>query len=195
MERDRTYLFYELMNYPCPKQKEFFAYGQELPHEREIQTGYSWETACPVLEEFREVITRHERLWKSLPFIESIYICNSMSFNALKDDSDIDLFFVVKNGRMRTARFRSTVMLLVLGIKRIGKWIRKKFCLSFYVTTSHIDLQPIRLNPYDPYLVYWLAHLVPLYHERMDDPTDIYEANFWLRSYLPNFPMEQVIDV
>lgn len=96
---------------------------------------------------------------------------------------------------MRQARWWSTVLFLILGIKRIASRVSQKFCLSFYVTESYTDLQTIRLTPYDPYLVYWLAHLAPLYHERLDDPTDIYHDNQWLSEYLPNHPMKHVIDL
>ncbi len=56
-----------------------------------------------------------------------------------------------------------------------------------------MNLQPIKLAHADPYLVYWLAHLVPIYHRRAEDSLDIYEHNYRLREYLPSFPMEQVI--
>lgn len=73
--------------------------------------------------------------------------------------------------------------------------MRKKFCLSFYVTRDHANLQGIKLRPLDPYLVYWLAHLVPIYQKLPEHPVSIYEDNHRLRDYLPTFPMEQVIQL
>lgn len=86
-------------------------------------------------------------------------------------------------------------MLYLLRFKRNGKNIRKRFCLSFYVTRDHANLQRIKLRPLDPYLVYRLAHLVPIYQKLPDHPVDIYEDNHRLRDYLPTFPMEQVIQL
>ncbi len=47
------------------------------------------------MQAYVDHVNRLGWLWRSLPFVESVYVANSMTFNALHDESDIDLFFVV----------------------------------------------------------------------------------------------------
>ena len=193
---DTTYLFYDVMRYPIPFQKEFFAYEEVVDTVKKPgEVLMSRAKPCPSLQEYIDHISKLDRLWRGLPFVEAIYIANSMTFNALHEESDIDLFFVVSPGRMRLARLISNTVLFVLGLKRWRTYVRKNFCLSFYVSMDALNLQSVKLSHYDPYLIYRLAHLVPLYTRLQDHPVDIYEHNYRLREYLPSFPMEQVIHI
>ncbi len=193
---EKTYLFYDIMDYPLPRQKEFFAYrvGSE--------PWWLWYVQLPtrshVDEQFDEYvawINKWKHLWKHIPFIEAVYVANSMTFNALKPWSDIDLFIVTNVKRLRWWRLCSVIIYALLRLKRTKKNFTMKFCLSFTVARDAVNLQELKLNPYDPYLVYWIAHLVPIYQEFEDYPLNIYKENSRIRFYLPNHPLEQVIDL
>lgn len=145
------------------------------------------------MQEYVAYINAYGRLYKSLPFVKAIYLGNSITFNALKDQSDIDICIVVKHGRMRTARLRTLLLFTLFRIKRSGTKVRKKFCLSFYIDEHELNLQRIALQPQDPYLVYWIAHLVTLYQDTPADPVSIWRYNDWIVHYLPNFPEEQSV--
>ena len=188
------YLFYEVMNYPAPFQKEFFAYEQAVDTlKAPDKVEFSWAKPCEQMEEYIAHVDKLAWLWRSLPFVEAVYLANSITFNALHDSSDIDLFIVTSEKRIWTARWVSAVMFFILGLKRGRKRVAKKYCLSFYVSKEALNLQKIRLFPSDPYLIYRIAHLVPLYQAFPQRAVDVYEANYWLRDYLPSFPMEHVI--
>lgn len=154
---------------------------------------FSRAKPCEGMEEYLALVKKCAPLWKSLPYVDAIYLANSITFNALREESDIDIFIVTSSGRIWIARFRTVVIMRILRLKRTRKHSRKKFCLSFYVTRDHANLQGIKLRPLDPYLVYWLAHLVPIYQKLPDHQFNIYEDNYRLRDYLPMFPMESVI--
>ena len=51
-------------------------------------------------------------MYQSLPFVKEIFLCNSISFNALKRDSDIDLFNLDVETLDTYARLRMIVDLL-----------------------------------------------------------------------------------
>lgn len=192
--KKNTYLFYDVMKYPLPFQKEFFAYEEAVdtmkkPGEVLLSRG----KGCENMDAFVKHVNHLGWLWKSLPFVDAIYIGNSMSFNALKPWSDIDLFFAVSPWRMWLARLCSNLTLLVLWLRRWRGYTHMKFCLSFYVESDKLNLQSIKYDFSDPYLIYRLAHLVNLYQRLSDKPVDVYEQNYRLREYLPTFPMEQVI--
>ncbi|MCX6824643.1 MAG: hypothetical protein NTY80_00315 [candidate division SR1 bacterium] len=196
-------IFYKIMNYEVPRHSSYFLFekkgwkkqenilrGQEFPPD---EGKYSWDKKTPYMDDFIVYIKKFSRLYRSIPFIQSIYLCNSITFNALHQDSDIDIFIVTKKGALRRARFWSAILFFFFGLKRgavRGK--KKKFCLSFYVTHTHQNLYNIMLPQNDIYFMYWLAHLVPLYQET---PENIYKQNKWLESALPNFPGRHCINI
>ncbi|MBU0627534.1 hypothetical protein KKG31_05850 [Patescibacteria group bacterium] len=81
---------------------------------------------------------------------------------------------------------------VIFGLKRSLHKKSKKFCLSFYITQDAQNLYSVTLPKTDIYFSYWLAHLIPLYQEQ---ETNIYHHNKWLKSLLPNFPEQHIINV
>lgn len=203
LDDNKHLIFYKIMKYDIPRHYSYFLFekkwwdrgedilrGQEFPPDG---PKYSWTQKNPYIDDFLKYINKYKRLYRSIPFIQSIYLCNSITFNALRQDSDIDVFIVTKKWALWRARLRSTVMFFLFGLKRGGvRGKKKKFCLSFYVTHTHQNLYNIMLPQNDIYFIYWLAHLVPLYQEI---PENIYKQNKWLESALPNFPGRHCIDI
>ncbi len=189
------------MKYPIPTQEYFFYYNnnienkKQIPREIEIKDQFSRPEKDPLMEEYIQEINKYENIFKSIPFVSEIYLCNSITFNKLNENSDIDLFIITNNKSIRRARFFS---LLIFWLKWIKVWSNnksKKFCLSFYVTENNLDIYNISLPKTDIYLAYWLAHLVPLYSENKASNTNIYHENNWLKALLPNFPNKHIINI
>ena len=190
-------LFYELMKYPVPTQRQYFVYGeknQEAEHWFTLASS-SRTVLNPLVEEYLQHIKKRQKLLGSLPFIKTIYLCNSITFNHISENSDIDIFIVTQKKALRRARFGSAIILRILGLKRGKHQQKKKFCLSFYITEDHQNLYNISLpNTTDIYLAYWLTHLVPIYEENKWNAT-IYSHNTRIKSILPNTPGEQTISL
>lgn len=196
-------IFYKIMNYEIPHCSSYFLFekkwwkkqedvlrGQKFPPD---EPKYSWDKKNPYMDDFIKYINKFSRLYRSIPFIQSIYLCNSITFNALQEDSDIDVFIVTKKWALRRARIWSAILFFLFGLKRgaiRGK--KKKFCLSFYITNTHQNLYNIMLPENDIYFIYRLAHLVPLYQEIQEN---IYKHNKWIESVLPNFPWRHCINI
>jgi hypothetical protein len=146
------------------------------------------------MDKFINIINNYWNVYKSLPFIKEIYLCNSITFNALKRDSDIDLFIVVQKWKMWRARLASVIFFKVLWIKRSLTDKKQKFCLSFYITQDNKNLYQLMIDKTDIYLTYRLGHLVPLYKESNDNH-DIYQNNkrFW--SLMPQHPQSHIINI
>ena len=193
--KNNNLLFYELMKYPVPTQRQYFVYGDKKI-ESEDTFKLVWQSRTdinPLMEEYLEYIKKRQGLLWSLPFIKTIYLCNSITFNYLTEHSDIDIFIVTQENALRRARFGSAIILRILGLKRGKHQQKKKFCLSFYVTENHQNLYNISLpNTTDIYLAYRVTHLVPIYQETGWNAT-IYSHNTRIKSILPNIPGEQTI--
>ena len=121
---------------------------------------------------------------KFVPGIKMVAVCNNFYY---KPDSDIDFFIIVQSGRMWLTRALATLALHFFRLRRHGKKVADRICLSFYVTEDNLNLEDITLKPDDPYFNYWLAFLEPLYG--LDVYEKFWEANAWLKKHLPNvFP-------
>ena len=117
-------MFYKIMKYPVPKQVEYFSEGKKERKEKKadpISKQFSRTKKNPLMDAYLSEIQQLENIYKSIPFIEEIYLCNSISFNALHENSDIDLFIITRPERIRTAKFRATLFLLWKGKKRFLK--------------------------------------------------------------------------
>lgn len=189
-------LFYEIMNYPVPENSWFFEYWAKKDEIKyTLNKNFSRNKKNKYIDTFTTKINKFWKLYISLPFISEIFLCNSITFNSLKEDSDIDIFIVTKKDKLRRARFFSELYFTILWQKRFKNNKKQKFCLSFYTREDNTNLYPIMLkNKSDIYLWYRLAHLVPLYQER-ENSNWIYKANPRFEAMFPNHPQKYCINI
>lgn len=186
-------LFYKIMKYPIPTNWEYFSTEKKQSLPKINQTEFSRDKEDSLLEEYRKYIQKHEKIFKSLPRIKEIYLCNSLTFNKLNKESDIDLCIITKEKSLRRARLSSVLVFFLLWLKRNKKNKAKKYCLSFYIDERYTNLYNITLPETDIYLAYWLAHLVPLYQE--EKKTTILQKNQRIFSILPNLTKNHGINI
>lgn len=123
-----------------------------------------------------------------IPFVQMVAVCNNLAYDNPTEQSDIDLFIVIKPGRMWLARLWITLVMQFFGVRRYGEKVAGRFCLSFFVTSQKLNMEPLLLKPKDPYLAYWTKLLHPIYGMRSYRKF-IEENQSWLRrEYGLNFP-------
>jgi len=125
------------------------------------------------------------KIYKYLPFIKMIAICNSLSFSNASEESDIDLFIITEKNKIWLARFFTILIVKILGIRPNKLNHRDTFCLSFFISEDSLNIENILFNPHDIYTPYWLAQLLPIYDED-DTYKNFLQANDWVKKYLPN---------
>lgn len=203
-----TVIFFDLFDFPL-KTEEIQTYlGRNEQGENllkswsekgliEQQEGYWFLKGREKLVHIRqEREERAKKLWKkvdrylwlmrSIPFIRMIAVCNNLSYNNPSEKSDIDLFVVTEKNRLFTARTLVTFWLHLFGVRRHGKKIIGRFCLSFFITENHLNLEAIKLQPHDTYLAYWIMNLKPILGE--NTYKNFMKANRkWLSEYFPHF--------
>jgi hypothetical protein len=95
------------MEYPVPKNAElFFQYSDtentnankllKDTFEENSDDTFSRDQKSEYMDEYLNEIKRLKSTFQSIPFVEQIYLCNSISFNALDENSDIDLFIIAE---------------------------------------------------------------------------------------------------
>lgn len=127
---------------------------------------------------------RAVRLVRFVPFLEAVFICNSVGSETARPESDIDWFVVTKPERIWFVRAMLNSILRIAGLRTYGNHEAGRMCLSFFVDSDHLDLAPLRVVSDDVHFAYWLHQMVPVY-----DPAgkwaDFMQANVWAREYLP----------
>jgi hypothetical protein len=121
-----------------------------------------------------------------IPYIELVTIANTLADRTASKESDIDVFIVTKDTRLFTVRTLSVIYLQLAGLRRHGKKINNRVCLTFYVTDKRRDLSDIAFKPYDIYLAYWMAGLTPLLAEP-GAMGKLLKANSWAAKLVPEY--------
>ncbi|HQL52948.1 MAG: hypothetical protein ACOXZY_03720 [Patescibacteria group bacterium] len=146
-----------------------------------IQTRQS---RVKLVEEKMKIAVRGIKKISQVPFVKAVFVCNTLGYGIVEEDSDIDVFIVIKKGRLFITRALVTLYLSFLRMRRTKKKIKNKICLSFYIADDSLNLEKTAIKN-DIYLIYWLSTLVPVY-----DPQNFYQIiiknNQWLNKYLLN---------
>lgn len=134
----------------------------------------------------------HKYAWvfRLVPFIKMVAICNTLAFGSSKAKSDIDFFVITKRGRMFTARLLLTFLCQILGIRRHGKNIAQRFCLSFFISEEDLKLTPILLQPLDIYMLFWMRSLKVLFGSDMLE--HFINENPWYKKHFPDLPQSHL---
>lgn len=127
---------------------------------------------------------RAVRLVRWVPFLEAIFVCNSVGAETAKAESDIDWFVITTPGRIWFVRAVLNVVLRLAGLRTYGNHEAGRMCLSFFVDRHHLDMAPLRVVPEDIHFAYWLHQMVPVYDPE-EKWIDFIQANAWASVYIP----------
>ncbi len=177
-------IFYDLMWYNYPQDKKYFFINEELTENIKYKPLIKKQLSSDV-KEYEKILNKYKFLYKQIPFVKNIYVCNSLSFRSINENSDIDLFIVVQSDRMFLAKF--FVWLFFKIFNMYGTHEKNKFCTGFWVSDINLDLYPITIYPLDLYLAYWIAHLQPLYSEDIETTDGVFQENMWVKQIIPKF--------
>lgn len=143
------------------------------------------QLAAPLVEKKLLIARRAAKMMRWIPFLRAMFVCNTVASASASENSDIDVFIIVRQGRLWITRFLTTAFMGAFRLRRTKTNVANKICLSFYITDAHLDLSDIAIDEPDIYLMYWLDQLVPVF-----DPDGLREellaANQWAGTHLPH---------
>ncbi|MFA5954160.1 MAG: hypothetical protein WC817_01315 [Patescibacteria group bacterium] len=125
------------------------------------------------------------RAMSHLPWVQGVAVCNSLGYQNTRPESDIDFFIITQPNTLWLTRFIVTVVMKLLRQRPAREHTPNALCLSFFVTTSALNLSSLALPGSDPYLTYWLVQLTPLFG-RGNIWERFWDANRWVQKSLPN---------
>lgn len=209
-----TLHYFDLFDWPLTVQEvEDYLYGwsapqsaieatlsvmkEEIGHVQGFYCLAGREKICELRKE-REKIAH--RLWKRAnrfswifalcPFLKMTAVCNSLAYGNVKETSDIDVFIVVENGKLATARFFLKVLTQIFGMRVHHDKIAGRFCLSFFVSEKAVNLEHLAFE-FDPHLAYFSWLMTPIYGE--DAYLKLLKANEkWLGRYFRRIPSSRL---
>ena len=146
--------------------------------QRQYRAGKLW----------RKVLTKLF-IFSWTPFLRLAAVGNTLAMGWPAQKSDIDLLVVSKKERPFTARLFLTLFTQLFRLRRHGKKIAGRFCLSFFVADSALNFEPLKIGKEDPYLAFWLATLVPVFGS---SAPELFSANNWIRQYFPNLKIQTI---
>lgn len=128
-----------------------------------------------------KIAEKAARILRFVNGVEMVAVCNNFYY---RDESDVDVFLMIKRGRMWTSRLLATLFIHLRGIRRHGQKVKDRICLSFYAVSDKSGLKEIALAGGDPYLEFWAKHLRQLYDK--GSYAEFLKNNPWLKERFPN---------
>ncbi|MDD3284271.1 MAG: hypothetical protein PHZ07_01625 [Patescibacteria group bacterium] len=128
---------------------------------------------------------------KFLPFVKMVALCNSIGYFNLNKESDIDLFIIIRGKYIWFSRFFITLIVQLSGVRRHGKKIEDRICLSFYITDENLNIENLQYKN-DIYFYYWMIHLMPIFGYKTY--IDFMKKNIWVKDRIFNFEKNDPID-
>ncbi len=129
----------------------------------------------------KKIAKKASNILKFVNGVKMVAVCNNFYY---QEESDIDVFIVIRKNRIWTARSISTLLLHIFGLRRHGKKIKDRICLSFYITEDRRYIRDIALPDNDPYLDFWIKNLNQLYDKGLY--SYFLKDNDWLKKRFPN---------
>lgn len=131
----------------------------------------------------RQKATRVANVIRSLPFIRLVALANTLATDGAKRSSDIDLLIIIKSKRLFLGRLLVTTLVQLFGWRRHGAHVADRICLSFYLADDSLNIKELSYAD-DPYLIYWLASLQPLYFSSTF--SELLKVNSWSHKFIPH---------
>ena len=139
-------------------------------------------------EKFWKRTLKHLFIFRLTPFLKTVSIGNTLAMGFPQQNSDIDLLVITEKNRLFTARAFLTFFVQIFGMRRGGKKIRGRFCLSFFISENSLNLEKIKIAEDDLYLAFWIATLVPI----LGNASEFFAANTWVRKIFPNLKLTTI---
>jgi D-beta-D-heptose 7-phosphate kinase/D-beta-D-heptose 1-phosphate adenosyltransferase len=133
----------------------------------------------------KDMARRASKLLSFIPWVKMIGLTGSLSMENSTEESDIDLFFITKNGKLWTTRIFCYVVLWLNGYetrKPNNKDQRDKLCLNMWLDET--DLMWPK-NDRNLYTAHEIAQIVPLINKDKTYENFLF-LNKWILDYWPN---------
>lgn len=110
-----------------------------------------------------KIARRWAKLFQLCPFVKLVALSNSFGDHNLRDGSDLDFFIITAAGRIWLSRLYCAGWAKILNRRPTAKVHRDRICLSFYISADHLNVNDLKLQPFDPYFYHCCRYFFPLF--------------------------------
>lgn len=125
------------------------------------------------------------KIFRFIPFIKMIAVCNNLAYSNCSKKGDIDLFIITQKNRLWLTRFLVVGLLKLLGVRPAAAKKQDTIDANFFLSEDNLNLESVKIGQDDIYLTYWIDQLVPIY-DIGDTYQKFHNANQWIKKTLPN---------
>lgn len=128
------------------------------------------------------LVKKRRWIFSNIPFLKQVFVSNTLAYNNVHSNSDIDLLIIGKSERLWTVRAFLLIWLNLFGWRVRGIKKSGQFSPEFFVSENCLNLNKVSLED-DYYLSFWLADLVPIWPNGKKNL--IAKHNSWVKNNLP----------
>jgi len=121
-----------------------------------------------------------------IPYLQMVAVNGSLALNNTYEESDLDLFIVVKNKRIWVTRFLITLFVQLIGKRRHKKLTKDRICLNHYVTDKSLEIFGSLPNAEVH------ARMIPVLEVKKGIYREFQKANNWIKNYLVFWPKLEI---
>ncbi|MFA6537177.1 MAG: hypothetical protein WCT18_02125 [Patescibacteria group bacterium] len=129
---------------------------------------------------------RYLKLISLIPFVNGIFICNELSLQNSKNESDIDLAIITAKNKIWFCRFWANLLMKFLHARPTSKNKKNKICLSFWLDENHLNLERISTDQ-NIRLAFWLRTFWPVFLNDELILKKLRQENRWLGEFFSEF--------
>ncbi|MEA1926061.1 MAG: hypothetical protein U9M90_02330 [Patescibacteria group bacterium] len=133
-------------------------------------------------------IKRWTPLFRFIPYVRGVFVTGTLSMKNARKQSDWDILLVLAKGRIWIGRLFIGIILHVLGKRRHGEKVEKRFCLNHYITEVGLILEE-----HSTYCAYFTTFSFPIVggsiHKRF-----LQLNEQWVRSCYPNYRKDELTE-
>jgi hypothetical protein len=122
---------------------------------------------------------------RHLPFLRLVAVSGTVASGNPRSKSDIDLFLVVRKGRIWMARLGVLLVLELIGKRKKGQKKKDRFCLNCLLAEDSL-----KMKFFDLYSAQELLFLTPLLAQS-GIIRRLRKKNVWIKKYLGDFDFDQ----
>lgn len=120
-----------------------------------------------------------------VPFVRMVGITGALAMKNARTQSDLDLFIVLKYGKIWTGRTLVTALLHLFGQRRHGKKVADRVCLNFFVTDQSLEVITKDLFSASEYMF-----LFPLFGIKTYKKFQL--RNKWIKNMKPTYALGDI---
>ena len=174
----------ELKNYIEEYQGFYFLKGRKGLVEKRLRRN---KIASLKIKKLRKIVW----LLRFIPFIRMIGITGRLSMKNTRNDSDWDLFVVLKKGKIWTGRTLLTVFVHLIGKRRHGEKIKDRICLNYFITDESLKINiSERSFEVNLFSAGEYSFMIPLFGFKAFRKFQI--RNSWIKDFKPNYELSGI---